>query len=94
MQEVTSGSVRLNRRFFDEKNLKINKHKLSQTEQISYPTVLKYIYREDLNGDYDVRVFSGDVLFAILIKGMGYTPEEAASLKIGDVFEFIEESAK
>ena len=90
MNEVTSGSVRLNRRFFDEKNLIINKHKLSQTEQVSYPTVLKYIYREDLNGDYDVRTFSGDVLFAILVKGMGYTPEEAAKLKIGDVFEFVE----
>ena len=94
MQEVTSGSVRLNRRFFDEGNLVINKHKLSLTEQVSYPTVLKYIYRNGTkNGDYNVRSFNGDVLFAILSKGMGMSVEEIVNLRFGDVFEIIENEA-
>ncbi len=80
---VASGYVRLNSRFFSSDRLKTNKHKLSQTEQVSYPTVLKY-----LSGD-DIRNFSGDVLFALLVAGMGYTIEDAADLRLGDVFEFV-----
>lgn len=94
MQQVASGTVRLNSRFFDEDNLVINKHKLSQTEQVSYPTVLKYISNGEMNGDYDIRQFSGDVLFAILVKGMGLTPAQVAELKFGDVFEIIEGMAQ
>lgn len=94
MQQVASGSVRLNSRFFDESKLVINKHRLSLTEKVSYPTVHKYIYRKDLNGDYNINKFDGDVLFAILVKGMGLSPKEIADLRFGDVFEIIEEPTK
>lgn len=92
MEQVASGTIRLNRRFFDEGNLVINKHKLSQTEQVSYPTVMKYITRKGAD-DFDIRTFSGDVLYAILITGMGYTPEDAANLRLGQVFEIVEDEA-
>lgn len=92
MEQVASGTIRLNRRFFDEGNLVINKHKLSQTEQVSYPTVMKYITKKDAE-DFDIRTFSGDVLYAILITGMGYTPEDAANLRLGQVFEIVEDEA-
>lgn len=86
---VTSGFIRLNRHFFDEGKLVINKHKLSLTEQISYPTILRYLAREG-ETDYDIRTFSGDVLFAILTKGMGYSQEELEGLTLGEVFEFVQ----
>lgn len=94
MTEVASGSFRLNRRFFDEGNLKINKHRLSQREAVSYPTIHRYVYREELGDEYDIRTFSGDVLYAILVTGMGYSPEEAANLRLGDVFEIFETVAQ
>lgn len=93
MEQVASGTIRLNRRFFDEGNLVINKHKLSQTEQISYPTVLKYLTRKSDADEFDIRTFSGDILYAILVKGMGITPDEVANLRIGDVFEIVEDGA-
>ena len=83
-QQVTSGFVRLNARFFDERKLKQNKHRLSLTEQVSYPTVHKYFSGED------IRNFSGDVLYAILVTGMGLTLDQASELRLGDVFEFVE----
>jgi hypothetical protein len=87
MQNImASGSVRLNARFWSDENLKINKHKLSQQGQISYPTVLKY-----LNTPSDVLAFDGGVLYTILVDGMGYSPEEAKKLNLGDVFDFVPE---
>lgn len=92
--QMASGCFRLKSRFFDESKLVINKHRLAQTGQVSYPTVHKYIYREDLNGDYDIRAFSGEVLFAILHRGMGLTTEQMLDLRLGDVFEIVEEKVK
>lgn len=86
---MASGYVRLNSRFFDEGKLRMNKHRLAQTEQVSYPTVLKY-----LGGDEDIRTISGDVLYAILVKGMGYSIEELNRLPISEIFEFVEEATK
>ena len=86
--QVASGYVRLNSRFFDEAKLKMNKHRLSQSEQVSYPTVLKYL------GDGDIRTISGQVLYAILIKGMGYSVEELGKMPLSEVFEFVEEATK
>lgn len=85
---VASGYVRLNGRFFNENKLIMNRHRLAQSEQVSYPTVLKY-----LGGDEDIRVMSGEVLYAILVKGMGYSIDELKNLPLGDVFEFVEEEA-
>jgi hypothetical protein len=89
MQNImASGSVRLNARFWSGENLKMNKHKLSQQGQISYPTVLKY-----LNTPSDVLAFDGGVLYTILVDGMGYSPEDAMKLNLGDVFEFVPEAS-
>jgi hypothetical protein len=57
------GTIRLRSAFFNESKLVMNKHRLSQAQGVSYPTLMKYISRG--NGDYDIRTFSGDVLFAI-----------------------------
>ena len=91
MEQMTSGSFRLNRRFFEEKKLVINKHRLSLEEQVSYPTLLKYISSKDK--PYDIRTFSGDVLYAIMARGMGLTDDEIADLRIGDIFEIVDEAA-
>lgn len=83
-----SGSVRLNSQFFNNKNLKVNKHQLSQTEKISYPTILRY-----LSGD-EIQMFSGSVLYSILVHGMGLSPDEISELRVGDLFEFVEKPAQ
>lgn len=79
-----TGTVRLNPDFFSADRLKTNKHKTSQAAGISYPTMLKY-----LNGEEVVDQFSGRVLFSLLMKGFGYTPETAADLRFGDVFDLV-----
>lgn len=81
---MATGTVRLNGRFWADENLKINKHRLSQRGRISYPTVRKY-----LSGSGDVTAFDGRVLYAILVEGMGYSPEDVAQLRVGDVFDFV-----
>lgn len=88
MSTVATGYVRLNRAFFNESKLKVNKHHLSQVERVSYPTVLKYL------GDEDIRNFSGEILFAILVTGMGYTVEELRNIPLHEIFEFVEEDTK
>ncbi len=83
---MASGSFRLNACFFDENKLKekgTNPHRLSLNERVSRPTILKYLRNED------VRNFSGDVLYAILVNGFGLSPDEIEDLRIGDVFELI-----
>lgn len=84
-QRVTSGYIRLNNRFFDEAKLKMNKHRFSLEEKISYPTVLKYL------GDGNIHTISGKVLYAVLVKGMGYSVEELGKMPLCEVFEFVEE---
>lgn len=91
--QVANGSFRLNGRFFDEEKLKVNKHQLSQVERVSYPTILRYVTKDGESGEFDVRNFSGEVLYAIIVGGMGYSPDEAANLRLGDVFEIVEEKA-
>lgn len=83
---MSSGQMKLNRRFFDKNNLKVeNMHKLSQTENVSYPTLLKYLKT-------DVDRFDGNVLYAIIVTGMGYSPEEASKLELGQIFDFVDHS--
>lgn len=83
---MSSGKVFLNRSFFKKDNLKAvenNMNRLSQEERIGYPTILKYLK------DDNVDSFKGEVLYSIIIKGMGLTQEEAEDLRLGDVFEFV-----
>ena len=87
-RNVASGTIRLNGRFFDASRLKMNKHQLSQLERVSYPTVLKYL------GEDDINTFSGDVLYALLVTGMGIAPSELAGLRFGDLFEVVEGETK
>ena len=89
ISQVTSGFVRLNGRFFDEDKLLTNKHQLSLEEKVSYPTVHKY-FKEGS----DIRNVSGEVLYAILIRGMGYSVEDARELRLGDVFEFVTQASE
>jgi hypothetical protein len=77
------GTLRLNASFFTADRLKTNKHKLSQGGRISYPTTLRY-----LSGEI-VEQFNGRVLYSLLVQGFGYTPEAAADLRLGDVFEIV-----
>ena len=90
MNSMASGYLRLKGSFFDESKLLKNKHQLSQEERVSYPTVHKY-----LSGRHnsDISTISGDVLYAILVKGMGYSIEEVKDFKVGDLFELVEEVA-
>jgi len=82
--KMASGRLRLNRRFFSEDKLKdTNPHRLSLEEKVSRPTILRYL-RED-----DVDVFSGDVLYAILVGGFGMSREEVEQLQVGELFEIV-----
>jgi hypothetical protein len=80
---MSSGTVRLKGQALRER-LTVNMHQLSQTEQVSYPTIWKY-----LNKPEELGSFSADVLYALIVEGMGISPEEAADLRLGDVFEFV-----
>lgn len=81
--KVASGKFRLNARFFDEDKLKTNMHRLSLLEQISRPTIARYLREQDVD------IFSGDVLYAILVTGFGLSPEEIRDMKVGDLFEVV-----
>ena len=82
------GYIKLDAERFKERNLIVNMNRLSQDTHISYPTILKYVNRG--NSDYDVKVFSGEVLYAILISGLGFTPLELLDMTFGDVFDIVE----
>lgn len=79
---MSSGSMKLNRNLFNSGKLIINKHALSMEERISYPTVLKYLDKSE-----DVDSFKGDVLYSLLVVGMGYSLEEVRNLTLGEVFD-------
>ncbi len=95
-KNMASGYLRLNGRFFTEGKLKINMHKLSQVERVSYPTVLRYVspIGDSERKNDEVKNFSGEALYAILVSGMGYTEEEAKNLRVGDIFEFVKTGFK
>lgn len=83
---MSSGYIKLNRRFFQRKNLEIdNMSTLAESEGISYTTIHRYLRTNE-----DIRRFNGEVLYTILINGMGYTLEEAKELTIGELFDFVE----
>ena len=82
------GYIKLDARFFKEKKLVVNMNRLSQDTHISYPSILKYVNRGQ--NDYDVKTFSGEVLYAILTAGLGITPPELMNMTFGDIFDIVE----
>lgn len=80
---MASGSIRLRGRELLER-YNISMYRLKENGAASWPTVYKYMAKSD-----EVENFSADVLYGILIDGIGLTPEQAADLKIGDIFEFV-----
>lgn len=89
MTSMASGYLRLKGSFFDESKLLKNKHQLSQEERVSYPTVHKYL--SDRHNS-DISMISGDVLYAILVKGMGLSTKDVEDMRVGDLFEFVEDA--
>lgn len=89
MEKMASGAFRLKGRFFHKDKLKVNRHKLSQREGVSYPTLLRYM---DPPEDEPIKNFSGEVLYALLVEGFGMSPEEVEDLRIGDIFEVAPEN--
>lgn len=91
MTEVASGSFRLKSRFFHKGKLQDNMHRLSQREGVSYPTLLRYLNQPE-NDPIEIKNFSGDVLYAILVEGFGMSPDEVEDLRVGDIFEVVPKS--
>lgn len=82
-QVMASGRVRLKGHALLAQ-LQINMHALSLDEKVSYPTLHKYLNNAD-----ELNSFSAEVLYAILVKGMGKTPDEIEDMRLGDVFEVV-----
>ena len=83
MANMASGSIRLKGRELLEKH-NISMYRLAENGAASWPTVHKYISKPET-----VDQISAEVLYGILIDGLGLTLEQAADLRMGDVFEFI-----
>ena len=83
-KQGSPGSLRINRGFFQPKKLLTNRHQLSLAAGVSYPTVFKYM---DQSADDDIDIFSGRVLYALLVEGFGMSPAEVDNLRVGDIFE-------
>jgi hypothetical protein len=47
--KMASGTFKLNSRFFTRDKLKTNPHRLSLNEQVSRPTILRYLNEENID---------------------------------------------
>lgn len=83
MANMSSGSVRLKGRELLEKH-NISMYRLAENGAASWPTVHKYITKPET-----VDQISAEVLYGILIDGLGMSLDEAAALRFGDVFDFV-----
>jgi len=63
-----------------------NRHQLSMASGIS-PQTIYSIFEGDPMMKIDLRV-----LAKLLIKGVGFTPEELENVRFGDIFEYIDEN--
>ena len=63
-----------------------NRHQLSMAAGLSHQTIYA-IFDED-----PIKLLSMPGLAKLLINGAGYTPEELASVKFGELFEYIPEN--
>ncbi len=81
---LASGYVRLKGDFFQHENLQMTRYQLAKSQEVSYQTMHKYFKQND------IRNFSGEVLYAILVQGMGICPESLEEMRFGDIFEIVE----
>ncbi len=83
MASMSSGSLRLKgRELLDKHN--ISMYRLAENGAASWPTVHKYITRPE-----SIDQISTEVLYGILIDGLGLSVEQAENMRLGDVFEFV-----
>jgi DNA-binding XRE family transcriptional regulator len=68
-----------------EKNGVENRHQLGMKANISHQTIYSIFDGEPMK-QIDLRV-----LARLLIKGVGFTPEELENVKFGDIFEYVYE---
>lgn len=83
MANMSSGSVRLKGRELLEKH-NVTMYRLAENGAASWPTVHKYITKPET-----VDQISAEVLYGILIDGLGLTVDQAADMRLGDLFDFI-----
>lgn len=83
MANMSSGSVRLKGRELLEKH-NVTMYRLAENGAASWPTVHKYITKPET-----IDQISTEVLYGILIDGLGLTLQEAADMRLGDLFDFI-----
>jgi len=62
-----------------------NRHQIAMASGISYQSILKLFDGEPMK-QIDTRI-----LAKLLIRGIGYTPEELENVKFGDIFEYVPE---
>lgn len=84
MTNVPSGFLRLKGRELLEEH-DVSMYRMRESGAASYPTIHKYMTAPD-----EVHHISLKVLYGILVDGLGYTPEEAAELRMGDIFDFVQ----
>ena len=85
MPNMASGTLRLRGRELLEQH-DVSMYRMRESGAASYPTIHKYMTTPD-----KIDYMSLKVLYGILIDGLGYTPEEAARLRMGDVFDFVQD---
>ena len=87
---MNTKAFRLNRDYLLKKAKEINGvenlHQLSKLATgVSYPTVHNYF-----NGEYTMRAINLENLHNLLHDGVGFSDEEIASLKFGDIFIMVD----
>jgi hypothetical protein len=65
-----------------------NAHQLSLRSGVSYPTVKRYVDTPEL-----VQALDAIVLPTVLIEGQGLTREQVLDLRIGDLFDILQDAA-
>jgi hypothetical protein len=83
MNLMANGFVRLKGRELLDK-YGTSMYRLAKDGDVSYPTIHKYITDPE-----SVQMISSEVLFGILINGLGLTVDEVKQLKLGEVFDFV-----
>lgn len=83
MTDMAGGRFRLKGRELLER-YGVSMYRISENGAASWPTIHKYLATPE-----KIELFSAEVLYGILIDGLGLTHEEAADLRLGDVFEFV-----
>ncbi len=63
-----------------------NPHQLAMKARVSAPTAAKYV-----NTPEAVQVVDMAVLAAILTEGFGLSPRQALNLRLGDIFDFVDD---